>query len=402
MRKFARDLLLILSTFCIASQATAGFFGNTVSANYEWPNLGTVLYASGNAIAGTGVEFPNVGGQNVSVDFSDTGFRITYTTGWFLNTTDPKTFDGWVISDVLGTIPNITGVSLAGTNIPGYDGSQVSFDAKHVYVNQLGFSGFNPGSYIDVNVSFAATAFLQFPLGVLCDGVPCTPYTAKVASVMDHSGTPLDPINNPGRWYVTDGKVKAFNGEIGEAIFGTNCSPGPGYQKNALGEEFLSELNYVGATCKKPEHPDANTHPERFLNYDGHPGYDYPYTRDTPVVAAASGRLFKAQTDTVNHTRNVNSKCFNSNAWTEWHAFYIDHDNGYTTWYLHVKGLAPEIEKAIRNDFSTFVDVQAGQIVAFVGNWAKCTSVGYHLHFEVRRGQVEIVDPYSAGLWIAE
>ena len=140
------------------SAADAGFFGGTVSANYYWPNLATVLYPSGTAAAGAAVEFPSVGGQVLSVDVTDTGFRITYPNGWNFNTITPKTFDGFVIADALGTISPITGVSIAATNIPGFDASKLAFDADHVYVNQLGYATFPAGSFIEVNVNFDVTA----------------------------------------------------------------------------------------------------------------------------------------------------------------------------------------------------------------------------------------------------
>ena len=241
-------------------------------------------------------------------------------------------------------------------------------------------------------------AFLSFPLSVDCAGNPCNPYTAMISSVMDHSGTPLD-LANPGAWYSRDGKVKAFNGELGETVFGVNCSPGPGY-KNQDGTDFLSSMNYVGARCsskKKDQENEENKFPEHFLNYDGHSGYDYPYPAlITPIVAPADGKLFKATTDSVNH----NSKC-NFNGWNEWHTFYIDHENEFTTWYLHADQLAPEIERQIGKDFTKFVIVKKGQTVGFVGNYAKCSKVGAHLHFEVRRGLNEVVDPYEEGLWEA-
>jgi murein DD-endopeptidase MepM/ murein hydrolase activator NlpD len=240
-------------------------------------------------------------------------------------------------------------------------------------------------------------AFLKFPLAVACNGIPCTPFTARIASIMDHSGTPLDPVNNPGRFYVPDGKIKAYTDETGEATFGTNCSPGPGY-KNATGADFIVNGNYVGATCpdNKPHDPDANIHPRQFLNYDGHSGYDYPYPKGTPIVAPAAGRLFKAETDSVNH----NSACLHANGWKEWHTFYIVHDNGYSTWYLHGE-LGDAIEKQIGNDYAKSVPVSKGQMVGFVGHFGACFPVPYHLHFEVRKGLDQVVDPYSDGLWIA-
>jgi len=241
-------------------------------------------------------------------------------------------------------------------------------------------------------------AFLSFPLSVDCAGNPCNPYTAMISSVMDHSGTPLESAN-PGAWYsIDDKKVKAFNGELGEAVFGVNCEPGPGY-KNQNGTDFLSSMNYVGARCsrkKQDQENEENKFPKHFLNYNGHSGYDYPYPAMTPIIAPFSGKLFKAVIDSVNH----NSTC-NFNGWNEWHTFYIDHENGFTTWYLHAEELAPEIETQIGKDFTKFVTVKKGQTVGFVGSYAKCSKVGAHLHFEARRGRNEVVDPYGEGLWEA-
>jgi hypothetical protein len=161
--KTLRTSAWLLAAFLVAglatSKASADFIGGTVSANYYFPDSATVLYPSGNAVVGAGVEFPDIGGFGVgtspSVDISGTSILITYPAGFFLNTSIPKTFDGFVIADEGGTIPPITGVSLGGTNIPGYDGSQLSFDADHVFVNQLGFSGFDAGAFIQVDVTFA-------------------------------------------------------------------------------------------------------------------------------------------------------------------------------------------------------------------------------------------------------
>jgi DNA-binding beta-propeller fold protein YncE len=245
---------------------------------------------------------------------------------------------------------------------------------------------------------FNKNAFLNFPLAAVCNGIPCTPFTARISAVMDHSGTPLDPVNNPGHFYVADGKVQAFTGEVGEITFGENCIPGPGY-KNQDGTDFLANsLNYVGtASCKKNEllSPDADTNPKRFLNYDGHSGYDYSYPKRTPIVAPAGGQLFKATVDDVNHNRQCPF-----NGWKEWHTFYIVHENGYSTWYLHADELEGAIDKQIGNDFTKSVTVNKGEVVGFVGQFGKCFGVGQHLHFEVRHGLDQVVDPYSDGLWI--
>lgn len=137
--------------------------GTVVSADYHFPDLGTILYAGGTAVVrgidfdesvGPDTEFVTLGGQNIQVDFYNSFFRITYPLGWTLGG-GPKTFDGLVMSVISAETPRrIIRVLLTRTNIPGYGASQLSFDASHVFVNQLGFSSFPSGSFIDVNVAF--------------------------------------------------------------------------------------------------------------------------------------------------------------------------------------------------------------------------------------------------------
>lgn len=159
MNRFAPVFGLATMLVLQVPPASAGFTGATVSADYHWPDLGTVLYASGSAVVGPGVEFDNIGGFGVgtspAVDFSDANILITYPAGWSLN--GGGTFDGWVFTDLLAMVPTITGVSLAATNIPGFTAAFLSFDADHVYADQLGLGSWGPGSFISINVSFAST-----------------------------------------------------------------------------------------------------------------------------------------------------------------------------------------------------------------------------------------------------
>ncbi len=215
---------------------------------------------------------------------------------------------------------------------------------------------------------------------------------APISAVMDHSGTPLDPDTSRKRcWYIPceDKKVLAYTGELGN-VPPYNCRPGPGY-KNENGTPFEVNGNYVGARCIKTD-PLSKT--IRYLNYDGHSGYDYPFlAKTTAVRAAADGRLFKATVDNVNH----NSSCL-FNGWQEWHTFYIVHDNGYSSWYLHVDRLA----------VNSGDHVAQGQIVAYVGQFGPCgnpTGMPQHLHFEVRKTlpsgkDKDVVDPYAERFWL--
>lgn len=209
-------------------------------------------------------------------------------------------------------------------------------------------------------------------------GLLVTPYTVKISAVLDHFGTAIDPDSSKhwGR-NAKDQKVKAFNGEIGE---GAQCPQEPcGYPKKEGGEFFKNkEINYVGVSYDGGK----NT-----LQYDGHAGYDFPYPKQTPVIAPADGKLYKA----------VQGKdlIYEAN-WNTDGSFYIVHDNEFVTWFRHCEKLTDSIEAQISNDFTRFCTIKQGDIVAYVGN--KGTRP-IHLHFEVRSKDGKIVDPYKDKLW---
>jgi hypothetical protein len=205
---------------------------------------------------------------------------------------------------------------------------------------------------------------------------PLAGYTytnVPISAVMDHSMT------TP---YTKDGVVLAFNGERGDVNKGCWC-----YTRNSVcnsrnykrcavvgfmkdgGGDFLSDiLNYN----------------DNYLYYDGHPGYDFA-VRATNILAPADGKLYLAKADPV----NGNPKKYGT--------FYIDHQNGYTTWFLHCRALTSSINAQIRE--KGYADVRQGDPIAISG---KKGTGAYHLHFEVRKNgddDANLVDPYKEGLW---
>lgn len=138
------------------THASADFIGHTVTANYDFPNPGTVLYGSGTAIVGPGVEFNNVGafgvGRSPSVDFSATNILVTYPGGWRLQ--GGGRFDGWMFADLSAS--NIIGVSLAGTNLAGFTAVDLSFGSNFVTANTVGLGNWRAGTFISIDVQFAA------------------------------------------------------------------------------------------------------------------------------------------------------------------------------------------------------------------------------------------------------
>ncbi|HSP40001.1 MAG TPA: M23 family metallopeptidase [Gillisia sp.] len=90
-------------------------------------------------------------------------------------------------------------------------------------------------------------------------------------------------------------------------------------------------------------------------------------------------------------------------------ALYVQHPNGYTTVYGHLKKFSPEIEAYIKKiqyakesyDVEVYPDagelpVSQGDLIAFSGNTGG--SGGPHLHFEIRDGDQRPMNPKKFGI----
>jgi hypothetical protein len=97
-----------------------------------------------------------------------------------------------------------------------------------------------------------------------------------------------------------------------------------------------------------------------------HTGQDYAQPEGTPVRAVAAGVVFDDNP---------------GSAYGEY--VQIDHGNGYQTLYGHLKSGSKRVR--------TGESVQAGQVIGLVGRTGNVT--GPHLHFEVRKGKNNPVDP---------
>ncbi|MEK7500252.1 MAG: M23 family metallopeptidase, partial [Patescibacteria group bacterium] len=152
------------------------------------------------------------------------------------------------------------------------------------------------------------------------------------------------------------------------------------------GEFFQNkkEINYVGV---------SNDGGKSILQYDGHAGYDFPYSLLTPVIAPASGNLRKA---------TKGRDLIYGASWEKDHSFYIEHENGFVSWFRHCVKLTDEIESQMGGDYEKSFFVEQGTLIAFSGdfeNW-KVRGTSAHLHFEVRNSKGHITDPYAENLWL--
>ncbi len=248
------------------------------------------------------------------------------------------------------------------------------------------FTAVSPGSYsfpIPVLVDGGTMAIEQdniqverAVIGLVFPLPRYTPYNAPVSAVMDNSVLDRTPI----QFYVPGDLIKAFNGETGEKQFGvTYLDPyglyWPAY-KNSGGTDFfppsgagVRPLNYV-------------TGP--WLSYAGNPGYNYQVPEGTPVSATADGKLYLVG---PNHVDPVNGGDYDF-----YQSSFIDHQNGWFSWYLYAP-LDPAILAQI--GLNGFAQVTKGQIIG--------KTIGDHLHFEVRHNGIDnanVVDPYKLGLWL--
>lgn len=130
-----------------------GFDGATVDYTYFFPETDAVYYNVDVAV-GAGVELGalyspfsdeatlDISGDQIIIDFYNT-------TSW-----TSSNFNGFQIFDEFGQLSDITGVSIASTNMVGLDAGDLSFDANSLSVNWQGLS-FDTDTFVILDVDFA-------------------------------------------------------------------------------------------------------------------------------------------------------------------------------------------------------------------------------------------------------
>ena len=260
---------------------------------------------------------------------------------------------------------------------------------------------------------FDSSFLLDFPLE---GGVSA--YNVSVTAIMDHQSAPAN---------IEDGEIVAFNGakavcEDGCFIIKKNGNKGLCVDKI---EDFscdqLEGKKSINGVFEYTLLPGSNLPNNMlagdYLAYDSHSGYDFD--SGTRILAATKGTMCALTSRTVKPKNSgiwrdenkcpikidiVNPSKGNNDGWKDSHTFYILHEDGMSTWYLHAgtkKGDDDTLEAGIFADLLSqgYADVDALQHVAFVGN--RGAGTGKHLHFEVREidGQTRR-DPYSTPiLW---
>jgi murein DD-endopeptidase MepM/ murein hydrolase activator NlpD len=197
---------------------------------------------------------------------------------------------------------------------------------------------------------------LSFPLN---SGQFTNPWTAPITSIFDHSMSAR---------YSSNGIAVAYTGEVGDIPDPNDTPVVSGTQllysfKKADSSAFVINGHYVGT---------STTHAST-LNYDGHPGYDYPVGIGAQVYAAADGVVVTAFLNPAND--NPAGKYIQ-----------IEHTGtSYLSQYEHLSQLY------VTNSQT----VQRGDLIGLSGNSG---GVSAHLHFETKMnvaGTWRSVDPYG-------
>jgi len=331
------------------------------------------------------------GGLPGSLDYYGQATRIaTATNGKYYNGIDPAQIVTDIQNAIITSFQTYSTVSLGTSMVPAGLGVNVSppsytgeFDRSfdRTFSFDVTFTAVTPGSYnfsipLLVDGGTMATEQDNIVVGGLL-GFPLrgyTPYTAPVSGVMDNSVLERTPIE----FYVPGDVIKTFNGEKGEKIYGFTYLDEPHYYA------WLAYMNSTQTDFFPPSSTGArplNYTKGPWLSYAGMPGYNYDVPAGTPVLATADGKLYKAVVDPVNGA-----------GYDYYQNSYIDHQNGWYSWYLYAP-LTPAILAEI--NLSGFAQVTKGQVI---GN-----TIGDHLHFEVRADGSDhqnVVDPYKLGLWL--
>ncbi|CAN2050451.1 hypothetical protein GMMP1_950001 [Candidatus Magnetomoraceae bacterium gMMP-1] len=181
-----------------------------------------------------------------------------------------------------------------------------------------------------------------------------TPETASITSVFDYC---QGGIKTATSIYKEDGYVMAYTGEYGFWEYGSNRVDIKGYKKSN-GKDFVVNGNYT-AGC-------SYTHCSDYLYYEGHPGVDYSATHGVKLYATADG-IFHIDL-APNKSGNLTKA-------------YIDHGNGYRTYYLHCQKFEQQNGK----------EVKAGDLIGESGDEG---AEAPHLHLEIKKDGYPL-DPYG-------
>lgn len=169
----ATKLKIAATTFLLSGVGHAAVLnGQTLGYDYNYPAVG-VHYPAGVApypssvVVGPGIEIPNIVDNIASLNISDTNLLLKF--GSNGNFGGNVSFNGFILTDVNGTIPDFTSVTInALSTLAGFDSSRIFFDANTIRINFVGLPfGTNNILSLDVAVVPEPTTIALLGLGLL-------------------------------------------------------------------------------------------------------------------------------------------------------------------------------------------------------------------------------------------
>jgi murein DD-endopeptidase MepM/ murein hydrolase activator NlpD len=256
-----------------------------------------------------------------------------------------------------------------------------------ISVPMVGPSGFLRTFYVP---QITTRPFLDFPIHL--NGA--NPYTAQITAVLDHHRA------HPEIRYAYD-KDHAIRTALGLSY--------PVLPEN---QGSLKDFAIIpaGVCSTLFTYTGVNSPPEQagpsYLQYDGHPGYDYRFDLNTDVYAAADGEVM---TDDDLAGTNLQSLGMVSFYMTNYHALVIRHPLvGYCSIYMHLSAIDSTFANTPQQGLWMPIKakVSAGQHIGNTGQFDLTRAILPHFHFEVWRldcgNTWNYADPYGYSFQAAD
>jgi hypothetical protein len=153
-------IVALILVFCGNVSATL-LDGKTINYQYYYPNLSSPYSNAGNGnyVVGPGVEITNIANGSLgyhygTIDISDSNIYVAFheSSTWIASS-----FNGFEITDALGTIADFTSVSINPVTNMGLDSSRITFDSDHIWVNWQGFN-FSEGVIVSLDITGGNTS----------------------------------------------------------------------------------------------------------------------------------------------------------------------------------------------------------------------------------------------------
>ena len=147
-----------------------GFFGETVTAEWLFPDMGSVIETH-DVLVDNGIELPAddiINDFKFDIDIGDDFILFSFTQASNWTNVD---FNGWRFSDTNGTISEIIGYTVdeVSGGVTGLTNSDLGFNGDSVWGNFAGVTVAGNGDFIRLHVEFvpAPSAILVFGLAGL-------------------------------------------------------------------------------------------------------------------------------------------------------------------------------------------------------------------------------------------